>query len=657
MAVHDNGQSNQGQPQQPTGGQPQQQQQTQQQGPAQMSQQTTNFNFNPAAGAGDFNLDDLIGSGISPLAPIADSAKLTELQQALREVLSKDGGKTLLPGFAIDIVDAATARTKGSAVLVSHATQVAGVTNIAVMTCILEASVANQSKVQYVFNQRTYELEPTAGTSWTSAFWNRVENRIRDQYGRGDNVKVFDVGVISVPFDFDVEDKQHVHNLARITSSACAMCSASLTGRSVRPMNLSAQMLKHNLQLQSRVDFTTKDAKDAVGRPVRADVVISTFLGNQQQQQVYQGYVDQGQDSVPLVNLSGYVDVNYVGPTQTTNGVQTLNSTQHYMAEFVMTGFETRLYDMTMERLMFITATASMMDREFTWAHAMLPKPRPADAKGKDIRDIGILGIEQDFFGTGAPKRIEFGVNKDSNQKVVEISNFLATLFYKELIISIDCDTVGPNSYLTNDLLLAAGKGEASVAAQSRILNACNQLTNGAFAPLWAQSGLRPDQIIYNRNLTLPRSQYVDNSGTLRSGADLDYIARLNLLEKDLQSYNEFTRTMEDPNLPSEVKLATQEAMLKMLWPTAVVTGELHRLTWEPKMLQVLVKAMENAGVAIRPEGQRISAWGNTAIRSNQALMSYGNFGLSAGLFNYGNNVGAMAGPGGFGGRISSFGM
>ena len=119
---------------------------------------------------GEFNLDDLIGGGISPLAPIADSAKLTELQTALREVLSKDGGKTLLSGFAVDIVDAATARTKGSAVLVSHATKNGNVLNIAVVTCILETSVEDQAAIQYVFNQRTYELAPTAGSSWNNNF-------------------------------------------------------------------------------------------------------------------------------------------------------------------------------------------------------------------------------------------------------------------------------------------------------------------------------------------------------------------------------------------------------------------------------------------------------------------------------------------------------
>ena len=611
-----------------------------------------NFQFGTHQG-GEFNLDDLIGGGISPLAPIADSAKLTELQTALREVLSKDGGKTLLSGFAVDIVDAATARTKGSAVLVSHATKNGNVLNIAVVTCILETSVEDQAAIQYVFNQRTYELAPTAGSSWNNNFWNRVETRLKDQYGR--DAKIFDVGAIGVPFDFNVEDKQRVHNLARIASSACAMCSAALQGRAVRPMNLSAQMKANNLQLQSRVDFTTKEAKDALGRPLRSDVVISTFLGSQLQQQVYQGYIDQGQDSVPLVNLSGYVDINYVGPKPISNGVQQLQSTQHYMAEFIMTGFETRMFDMTLERLMFITATASMMDRDFTWAHALLPKPRSADAKGKDTRDVGVLGIEQDFFGQGVPKRIEFGVNKDSSQKVADVSNFLATLFYKELIISIDCDTVGPNSYLTNDLLLASSK--TGNEAQGRILNACNQLTNGHFAQLWAQSGLNLDQIIYNRNLISPRGQFSDANNNLRSAADLDYIARLNLLEKDLQSYTEFTRTMEDPNLPAEVKLATQEAMLKLLYPTAKVTGETHRLTFEPRFLQVLVAAMEKAGVAIRPEGQRISAWGNTAIRGNAGLLAYGTFGISNSLFNYGVGVGGQGGNVGYGGRVSGFGL
>ena len=659
------------QPQQPVGGQ----QTFQPEGTFGQPNNGSDYGFghngefsSQGAGVNTGDIMDLLAEGGSLLAPVADSELLTKLAEALKARLVSKGKP--IPDLTIHLVDQTMARTPVSALAIVYKKDIVTPakegaeksvrTLFFTTTLLLEASASRMSSLPIQYDNRMLELQATVGHVWNNEFWAKIVSSLSKEFGKvkdGQLVAVSETSfvdscVLVVPKDLNIEDERAIHNLAY---NALAAISTS-AGSSGRQLNLVSQVLNHNYQLSSNTDFSSKQPYNQLGRAVRGDVVITTSVArnnnNQQQQQQQQNWMFQQNQSSVIAELTGFIDIGYIGQTPAAvqgYGMQPAMGTQCYGAEFVITNAATRFHDLSLEKLLFALVTAFAMEKDGSWAWAFVPRPNRKG--GVDQRDIGALGLDVDIKGDG-----NLAVFRGADGKPMssdELGTFLNHLFYRNLRFSIDVDPSGVNGWILNDFVRAA-QPIPDPAAVSRILNACNQLTNGHFSTLWQQ---HPDS---TKPLACIRGyfnlgEYTDSEGEKRDVRDFDYLASINLLPRE--GFARYQASVENKQCPVPVALATQQELISSVWTNASFYGVGTRVAIAPAILQCLSQAIALAGIALRPENQRTSAWGNVTTRGDASMLQWGVSGVGNNVYNWHAANGNQQQFGSFGGRLSGYGF
>ena len=565
------------------------------------------------------DITDFMIDGLSPLSVMADNELLSKLSKALREAMTKDG--QAIKDYSVLHLDQNTHRTPVSALIVVKHN--ANTKKVHVATILLETSAARIGLESFTYQAQTYELVVTADQLWSDDFWNTIAKTVKANYASSTaETEVFDCGAVVLPRDFDPENVNAVHTLASHVTGNLAIRSHLAEGKKLKPLNLAGLMAGKQFQLSSRIDFNGDTRPDAIGRAVRSDVTVGMLLQQATQYDNW-GRPIQNQRNTPsqLTSLSGFVDAQFVGPTAQTvttpMGAQSVIGTQAFLADFVITDIGVNFRDLTQEKFFLAVANAFAMDRDGAWALSFLPR---ATRNGeKNLRDVGVLGLDYDPTQTGNFQHVTGATGGLMN--LDELSAFMQTYFYRSLTISIDVDPTGLTNHVMSDLIrlaVAANGAPEKDAAALRVLNSINQLTNGQFSTLWSGGAHEVVEMVRHINL----GSYTAADGTRRDVRDIDYIGIQNATT-DRVLVAKWQDTLDArKQLPWQVALATQQSIIRQLYPSAEFHGVGYRLRFTQKLLNTLAKSMAQAGLTPRPDNQQMSAWGNVVDRNNAALLS-----------------------------------
>lgn len=556
-----------------------------------------------------FDLMDQLAVGLSPISANAGSEVLTKVTEAIAKVIepiNKEGSWKLVP------VDHNQNGTACSALAVVITNRLADGVKAFVATLLLEGASHSlspriiQDTTNNTSNNRNREVITTIGDVWDDSFWKKVEVRVRGVVGA--KADVFDVTALVVPANFDCEDVEMVRKLTYLATSPLAMASA---GNKYRPMTVAD--LAKGQQLVGRSDWTGQAANDLLGRPVRNDVTLTTSVAIDNQG-------SQWKSERSLIELNGYVDINYVGKSPVQTGIvgQQAVGSQVYMAEFVISNLASSFKDLDLTRTLFGIAQAASLDADSSWVRAFLPRGNKTGEL--NLRDIGALGLDIDL-GAGI-KRIDTSSKAGfTSQSLIDL---VQTLFYRQLLVSMVVDQTGPLNWVMSDLVSACRNDPAAV---RRVLAAANTLTGGRFA-----NHYKGNQIGLVRHITL-LGTYTDSTGKERPLSDIDYIGGLNLYgDASLEDFRRWAATFENADMPLPVRIDERTQLLRGRLENVKVNSYGYHLTFATEFLAALVSSMVEGGMIVRPENTT-NLFGTSQQRGNLSLLNLGIQGVGAQMF------------------------
>lgn len=393
-----------------------------------------------------------------------------------------------------------------------------------------------------------------------------------------------------VPSNFNPDDKYACHALAL---NAGLACSTELSIRDPQFTDLNLANLATDSSLNVNIGFNRTQIADAVGTPMRSDILIN-FASKKQGQQQRNASVNSGDREVKVSEVSGYVDLlwNPVAGAAFNpyNPVQQQN-TQKYAARLVMTNLASS-FSYTPSSVLLALATALSLREDNNWIQTF----RPLSTIGNeiDMTDIGALNIEANLMNeaSGYGTRID---TKSDSFKLEDLGQLIAALIQPGLIVSLDCPESGPQSWY---LSVFAAASNGSPAATRVIYDAANTLTNGAFGKYFPQG----TQMFVDTNNRVHMGYWTDRMGNKRDIRDIDHVAVCNLAgERNPQAIRDWSDTFLRTQYPLLQRLAARKRMISALTnETAVFTGFAQRVTFSAAFMDALSKGIRETNVPVR---------------------------------------------------------
>lgn len=396
-----------------------------------------------------------------------------------------------------------------------------------------------------------------------------------------------------VPRNFNLDDQSAVHKLAL---NAGLACTTELETRfdDFQDVNLAFATQDSNLQIN--LQFANTQKADAVGNPVRGDVVAS-FTSQQNTQNGNQS-VNSGDKTATISQISGFIDIVYAPVNQAVMNNpwaqhqqnQQPQSKQLYVARMVVTDIESN-YACTPAAQLLALTTALAAREDHNWLQAF----RPTQTVGEvDLRDIGALGIEANFDNNpnGIGSRID---TKSDSFRTEDLGMLVGALFQQGLIISMDIPESGPQSWYQSQLVQAI---YGDVKPMQNIINTANQLTNGAFSRYFTAGS----PIFVDTGNRVHLGHYYDKHGVKRDIRDIDYLAVANLVgEKDPAAIRDWSDTFTQIQYPLNQRLqARKRIIMSLTGQTAEFTGFAQRVTFSTRFLEALAMGVRDAGLNVR---------------------------------------------------------
>ncbi len=513
---------------------------------------------------------------------------------------------------------------------------------VAYHTLLLEAST-DQIPPRFIqINGSSVEVMKVVGDA-DDEVMNRVVNEyVIREFG---NIELNNAGACVVPRDFNVSDEKMIFELAANTAFAC---SSELEAMRPDFVDMNLANAEKDSCLMTRTTFGNQQSYDAVGCPVRADIVMDFTAGPQNQNQQ-----DNGGQAVDRVNnlarVSGFVDLVWDPQNpQQSQYVQyqqpLANPLQRYSVRTVITELESSMMLTIPAQLLALLPAAALRENN-AWAQAFHRSNFPT--AGIDMKDIGAIGIEVNPEGdpSGFGDRID--TKKDSFNQA-SLGRLIAATIRPGMVLSLDVPECGPSTWYNG--VFAAAAANKSLANQA-IIRAANQLTNNAFGKHFPDNG----RIAYDDANRIHLGHYGDGSGVRRDIRDIDYLAILNIVGKqDPVIVRDWSDTFLKVQYPLEQRLAARKKILIGLFSDIVFTGFARRVTFDPLFIEALIAGCRDAGLQVR-------SMSNYADLGSYERASAG-FGTHAmmsadmtGIFNRGNQstphgMGARGGYGKWGG-------
>jgi hypothetical protein len=557
------------------------------------------------------------------------SEVLTKLQKALEVIYKEEGNETyefrLIP---IDMND--YPELSVSALVLAAMDKQQPDLGVAFHTFILEGSVeAPASKFEQI-QGKNVEIVKTVAEAFDENMVKIVATAVSRQFPQA---PLYNAEAVVVPRDFKIDDRVILRPLA---ANAAFAVSQELQTKSPGFSDLNLANAQNDSSLVVRTSFNNLPIPDAVGQPLRTDIVtdFAAVPANQNNQQ--------NLERQSLVSrMGGFMDIVWDAPG-TPTGFGTIGNTgggwggqqanyQRYVARFVMTLLDPAK-SLTLPNQLLALIPGLALREGNAWVQAFKPLPTGADV---DMKDIGAIGYEVNFEGnaSGYGDKID---TKSANFKDEHLYKLIATTFKAGMLMSLDVPECGPQTWYSSAFAAAA---EGNGRAEQAILDAAQLLTAGNFGRYFPNGG----RVAVDENNRIHLGHYTGLDGNRRDIRDVDYLAVLNLAGgRDPGVVKDFSDTYLRREYHIALRMSERLRIIRALFPDAVVTGYARRVTFTSEFINALASGAKDAGLTMRAATsfQDLGAYERASgAHLNQMLMGSD----PVGVFNRG-------GIGGFGG-------
>lgn len=544
---------------------------------------------------------------------------LTDFGRAVDDIFaSANAGRgtefTILP------LDAGTHNLHYSAALLVGVMNIGGDRVASVFSMILEASAAQPRPSMLNMYNRQVEVVLTAMDAWDNVTWQKAQQVVTDRFG--DGLKLMNAGAMVVPQDTDVKDGDRVWQMVWAAQEALLSTFESAYPQEFDHFNMAEFFDRGRDRMVAQFAYNAQDGESVTGLPARSDVslVLSTSERQAQSQEFSSFQHQTGRD---LIEVDSFVDLVYAPPQQApAYGQQPV--TQVFVPRIVFTKLSALDAPFTPEVFFLGLATARLLGDNYAWASQF------ANFAKEELHDIGAIGYRmrnpQDPNATLG--RIDTKTNTFGQQELFEV---MQAACHRDPVFSIDCEDVGPESWLTGALVESAHGNPSST---QYIVDALNNLTNGAFNKYW-QGG----QICVTENNRVHLGTYVDGNGNLRDIREVDSLAILNQFgHNDMNVVNEWESTFNDMNAPIELRLERRLQILRSMTTNNLkIRGFAERVTFTAEFMSALVDSAVEAGLLVDQDGLQTMFGQNYQVGNN----------FIQGYAVHGGNVGGMVNAGG----------
>lgn len=473
-------------------------------------------------------------------------------------------------------------------------------------TLILESSNDAPQANHVNIGGEMVEVARSAADAGDDELVKAVLNKLNSQYP---NVHFYNAESMVVPRSFDLENKDAVHRLA-LNASLAAASELVRHVPGYADLNMAAFAKDSSLVVTPR--FESGIVHNVDNLPRRQDMKI--LFGSQQNTKQNNQSLNSGDRAIPLAEISGYVDLlwspaqmqggQYPGGYGMMPGYQ--QPTQKYVANFIMTNFQSPKFSTLGGLLLALTTVRAVSDHN-NWFGAFR-----SNGVRSNMRDVGYLNIEArlgqtDQNAPGVP--VETSMDSFTS---VDLFHYLSKLIAPGLAISIDVPESGPESWLTSVLSVASSESPDAHNAQQMIYSTANQLTNGEFGKIFPAGA----SMFENIGNIVETGYYEAEKGDLRDIRDIDYVA-VAAMTRELVDIQRWSDTWMATRIQPAKRLDTRRRMIRELTGgKAVITGRVNRVTLSAAFLDALSKGCAMVGVAPRLDSNGL---GNMVVERGAA--------------------------------------
>lgn len=518
------------------------------------------------------------------------SEALSKIEKAVAAVLAENVKSE--NGFEVKLMSIDKEQTSDldiSVLIVTAVDKTAPEVGVAYHTLLIEGSSDPFPPKFEVFNGKQEEIIRVTSDAENQILVNTVEALVKRQYP---SLRTLSTGSCVVPRDFKVDDQDLVFKL---TQNAAFACTAELVTANPQFADLSLAGVERDSTLVVRHSFNNPQQHDAVGMPIRSDILIDLSA---QPLQTQAGAISDR--TSPVAYIRGFLDIQWdpSGPIQNAMGgmfgmqTQAQISYQRYVPRFVMTGLESAGGLSVASQLLALVTAVSLRDNG-AWMQAF----RPTGFDGENsLRDIGAIGIECNFENNpnGVGSRIDTSAAKFQPQ---HLSMLIGQTFKPGLIISLDVSEAGPDTWY-NGIFASAAEGNQR--SNQIIIDAANRLTNGAFTKYWSGGRVAVDE-----NNRIHMGYYTDSHGVRRDIRDIDMLAVLNRVgEQDPETAREWSNTYTDVRFPINMRLAVRKRIISGIFTNVTITGFARRVSFDGSFIEALARGAADMNLSARTVSQ-----------------------------------------------------
>lgn len=530
---------------------------------------------------------------------------LAEMGRAVDRIFG-DEMATFGTEFKVLPLDAGRHGLHYSAVMLVGLMTIGGRKVASTYTMILEASASQPRPTVAQMYGQPVEIVLTAMDAWDEATWGKVQSVVKQTYG--DGVDVMNAGAMVVPQDIDVKDDERVWQIVWAAQEAVLSTMESSFPDEFPHFNLAEIFDASRDRMNASFTYNGPDGESVTGLPVRSDITLvmsSAERGAQQNNNLSSFQHQTGKD---LLEVNSYVDLVYA-PTNQAPAPGQQPPSQIFVPRVVVTKIAALDAPYTPEMFLLGLATNILIGDNYAWASQF------ANFAQEEIHDIGGVGYR--LSNPSDPKASAQPVDTKTNTfGQNELFDLIQHTCWKDPAFSMDCEDVGPESWLTGALVDSAHGNPNS---SNFLVAAASTLTNGHFGQLW-QGG----NIVVTENNRVHLGTYVDAQGQTKDIREIDSLAVLNHFgHNDMNAVNAWESTFNDMQAPIELRLEKRLQMIRNLaGGNLKIRGFAERVTFTPEFIETLVTAVVRAGLMVDQDGLQ-SMYGQNFQVGNSFLNQY----------------------------------
>lgn len=450
-------------------------------------------------------------------------------------------------------------------------------------TLILEATSAPIESLYETAGNRQIEVFRPADAAYDIDLIRLVKSAVTREYP---NHRLLNAEGTVVLKRFNIEDDTAFHTLATSVLYACDN-EIKVNSPEFKGHDMNLGLVAGGVALTVKQEFTKQQREDAVGQPVRADIVIS--MTNQAEGGENKNrQINSGNKSRLFSEIAGYIDLVYAPVVEQFATPYGFNPQQNnpqalirYAARLVLTEIFTGKFTTLASQLLAIASSATLRDNNAWWSAFF-------NRGGSNLHDIGNIGYEVSLDPTKAPGYIN---TKDSTWGPSDLGMLLTATVRPGLVVSLDAPDAGPSTWSTN---VFAGAANGHAQSIQLILNAADNLTNGAFRTFFPAGAPVFSQMLDR----VHNGYYSGDKDEIRDLRDIDYLAVLGATATTRpEIIKEWSNTFLQKNIPLKERLYDRKTIITNLVPSAVITGMSTRVTFSEQFIQALVSACSAAGL------------------------------------------------------------